>query len=99
MTSYEEGDFYSFIDYGKYGVGVEILKGKYKGVVYSYGKVSFEEVDGNGVLHIEFEVVDPGGYVPQDLKGDSDFIIIIGDILTGILMKQGENGQDRVYNH
>lgn len=88
--TYEEGVDYSFTDFGRYGVGVEILTGKFKGVIYSYGKVSFEEVDGNGVLHIEFEVIDPLKF--NDLKENCEFITIIGDILTGILMKQGADG-------
>ena len=92
MTSYDEGEYYTFIDYGRYGVGIEILHGKYKGVVYTYGEVKFEELDGSGVLHIEFDIITPGKYDPLKLRSDSDFIVIIGDILTGIIIKQGANG-------
>ena len=49
--------------------------GKYQGVVYKYGKVSFgekEDKNGNLLLHFEWQVLDSNG-LPKEMMGE-DFL-------------------------
>tara|TARA_R100000742_G_C4276074_1_gene96917 strand:- start:226 stop:531 length:306 start_codon:yes stop_codon:yes gene_type:complete len=60
--------------------GFKIEEGKYKGVIYTYGKVSFIEDKKSDKLRMKFDYDVHEN--PEKLNTDSgDFIDVIGDIL------------------
>ena len=73
--------------------------GKYQGVVYKYGKVSFaEEEDENGKLplHFEWDIIDSNG-LPKEMV-DDEFFNLIGDVLYDILDQQLNDGNLQYVN-
>jgi hypothetical protein len=79
----KEGDDYTCI---------KLLEGKYKGVIYKYGKVGFskeEKPDGTLPMIFDYDII----FNPHETDIDKqDFIDYIGDILIELLEKQIENG-------
>ena len=70
---------------------VMIKDGKFKDVIYNYGKVSLpEEEDENGNMPFRFEynIIDNVG-IPRENFGE-DFFTLIGDILVDIIHEQSE---------
>ena len=72
---------------------IMIKDGKFKDVIYNYGKVSIPEEDNlneDGTLPFRFEytIIDNVG-IPRDNFGE-DFFILIGDILVDIIHEQSE---------
>ena len=70
---------------------VMIKDGKFKDVIYNYGKVSLpEEEDENGNMPFRFEynIIDNVG-IPREDFGE-DFFTLIGDILVEIIDEQLE---------
>lgn len=66
-------------------VHIRILKGKFKDVVYQYGKVGFDEQpDGAVYLKFIYNIVD-SPYPKANLEEDMEFKNHIGDILTTII--------------
>ncbi len=64
-------------------------EGKFAGVVYKYGRVSFgKEEDGNGNLPLQFqyEIVDNNG-IQREQFGE-EFFKLIGDILVEVMEEQ-----------
>ena len=83
LVSQENKDFASIM----------IKDGKFKDVIYNYGKVSIPEEDNlneDGTLPFRFEytIIDNVG-IPRDNFGE-DFFILIGDILVDIIHEQSE---------
>ena len=83
FVSQEDEDFASIM----------IKDGKFKDVIYNYGKVSIPEEDNlneDGTLPFRFEytIIDNVG-IPRDNFGE-DFFILIGDILVDIIHEQSE---------
>ena len=83
FVSREDEDFASIM----------IKDGKFKDVIYNYGKVSIPEEDNlneDGTLPFRFEytIIDNVG-IPRDNFGE-DFFILIGDILVDIIHEQSE---------
>ena len=71
---------------------IGIKEGKFAGVVYKYGKVSFaEKEDENGNLPMKFhyDIVD-NNEIPREQFGE-DFFILIGDILVEVIEEQTKN--------
>ena len=71
---------------------IGIKEGKFAGVVYKYGKVSFaKEEDKNGNLPIQFQydIVDNNGI--QREQFDNEFFKLIGDILVEVIEEQTKN--------
>ena len=68
--------------------GITILLGKYRGVTYYYGTLQVQEQMGFANLKFEYKVIDTGSYSESDLNSSSDFVKIIGDILTEILISE-----------
>ena len=72
---------------------VKLVDGKFKGVIYHYGKVGFaEQEDENGKLPMKFDYVvdlNPTDYVLYD---NQEFIDYIGDILIELLDEQAKKG-------
>ena len=72
---------------------IMIKDGKFKDVIYNYGKVSIPEEDNlneDGTLPFRFEytIIDNVG-VPRE-EFDEEFFTLIGDILVGIIHEQSE---------
>ena len=70
---------------------VMIKNGKFKDVIYNYGKVSLpEEEDENGNMPFRFEynIIDNVG-IPREEFGE-EFFTLIGDILVEIIDEQLE---------
>ena len=72
---------------------IMIKDGKFKDVIYNYGKVSIPEEDNlneDGTLPFRFEytILDNVG-IPRENFGE-DFFILIGDILVDIISEQSE---------
>ena len=83
FVSQEDEDFASIM----------IKDGKFKDVIYNYGKVSIPEEDNlneDGTLPFRFEytIIDNVG-IPRETFGE-DFFILIGDILVDIIHEQSE---------
>ena len=89
-------DKYTFVENKEktwQAVGLTKDAGKYQGVVYKYGKVSFgekEDKNGNLPLHFEWQVLDSNG-LPKEMI-DEDFFNLIGDVLYDILDQQLKDG-------
>jgi len=78
---------------------IMIKDGKFKDVIYNYGKVSIPEEDNlneDGTLPFRFEytIIDNVG-IPRENFGE-DFFILIGDILVDIIHEQSE--EDTIAN-
>ena len=72
---------------------IMIKDGKFKDVIYNYGKVSIPEEDNlneDGTLPFRFEytIIDNVG-IPRESFGE-DFFTLIGDILVDIIHEQSE---------
>ena len=83
FVSREDEDFASIM----------IKDGKFKDVIYNYGKVSIPEEDNlneDGTLPFRFEytILDNVG-IPRD-NFDEEFFTLIGDILVDIIHEQSE---------
>ena len=83
FVSQEDEDFAS----------VMIKDGKFKDVIYNYGKVFIPKEDnlnedGNLPFRFEYTIIDNVG-IPRDNFGE-DFFILIGDILVDIIHEQSE---------
>ena len=68
---------------------IGIKGGKFAGVVYKYGKVSFgkeEDENGNLPLQFQYDIVDNNG-IPREQFGD-EFFKLIGDILVEVMEEQ-----------
>ena len=70
---------------------IGIKKGKFHGVVYKYGNVSFgeENDDGHLPLKFEFDILD-NNLIPKEEFGE-DWSDLIGDILVDIIDEQEGN--------
>ena len=63
--------------------------GKYHGVVYKYGKVSFakeEDENGNLPMQFQYDIIDNNG-IQREQFGD-EFFKLIGDILVEVIDEQ-----------
>ena len=68
---------------------IGIKGGKFAGVVYKYGKVSFakeEDKNGNLPLQFQYDIVDNNG-IPRE-QFDDEFFNLIGDILVEVMEEQ-----------
>ena len=68
---------------------IGIKEGKFSGVVYKYGRVSFgkeEDENGNLPMQFQYDIVDNNG-IPREQFGD-EFFKLIGDILVEVMEEQ-----------
>ena len=71
---------------------IGIKEGKFAGVVYKYGRVSFgkeEDENGNLPLQFQYDIVDNNG-IPRE-QFNEDFFKLIGDILVEVMEEQTKN--------
>jgi hypothetical protein len=67
---------------------IGILKGKYAGVVYQYGKANIVEEGSFARLTFDYTIIDSSSFDLDDLQNDEEFVTMIGDILTEILLEK-----------
>jgi hypothetical protein len=80
---------YRFINFTNSDItGIQILQGEFAGVVYHYGRARVEEAGEFAKLQFGYTLVHPGKHDIDELQNNEDFVTIMGDILTSILMKQ-----------
>jgi len=72
---------YDFVDIGESSTGVKIKEGKYEGLVWLYGKVSFDEQLEELKLSFDYELIEN----PNDIKPSEELETIMGDILVDII--------------
>ena len=80
-------------------IGLTEKSGKYHGVVYKYGKVSFakeEDENGNLPMQFQYDIVDNNG-IPRE-QFDDEFFNLIGDILVEIMDEQTKVAIDEPIN-
>ena len=78
---------------------IGIKGGKFAGVVYKYGKVTFgkeEDENGNLPLQFQYDIVDNNG-IPRE-QFDDEFFNLIGDILVEIMDEQTKVAIDEPIN-
>lgn len=93
----KEGVDFKFIDFTDSELtGVMILKGDYAGVVYHYGKVKVKEQGALATLEFGYTIVNPGKHDIDLLQKDDNFVTIMGDTLTEILLKYDN---EKIRNH
>ena len=80
MTN-ESTKLYKFIDVGKESTGIKIDKGKYKGLVWEYGKVTFDENQEELKLSFDYTIIEN----PTETVVDDDLYRLMGDILVEII--------------
>ena len=68
--------------------GIGILKGKYAGVLYHYGKAKITEEGDFARMTFDYTIVHTPNFTVHELQTDEEFHTMIGDILTEILMEQ-----------
>jgi len=63
---------------------IKLTEGQYSGIIFSYGKVSFEEIDDYCKLNFEYEVHEDTGvtYIKEELEQ------YLGALLQAILVEQ-----------
>jgi hypothetical protein len=76
---------------------IGILKGKYAGVVYQYGKAKIVEEGSFARLTFDYAIINASSFDMNDLQNDEEFVTMIGDILTEILLEKPDE-KTRNYN-
>ena len=86
---YKEDEDYEFVPSDDKSItAVGILKGKYRGVLYHYGKAKVVEEGEFAKLSFSYTIINPAFFTLHELHTDEEFHTMIGDILTEILMDQ-----------
>jgi len=66
---------------------VEITSGVYSGVVFSYGMVSLDQDSYLPQLKFNYNILQSGKHTIDSLTNDDEFVTIMGDILTEIIIE------------
>lgn len=92
----KEGADYVFIDSpDKKITAINIIRGKYKDVVYHYHRARVKEEGEIARLEFGFTILFPGNHDIDTLTSDDEFSTMMGDILTSILLAQDHNDKIR----
>jgi len=85
---------YKFDDESKIQpVPIIMTEGKYDGLKFQYGRISFDENDSGGcALTFDYNVIDN----PNELKEDQEFIDTLGKVLMDVLEKELEEVDENV---
>jgi hypothetical protein len=94
----KEGIDYVFVEHSTANFySIKIKSGKFEGVIYTYGKVSFAEDKSNDNLKVSFdfriEDVNESRHTLSFLENDDEFKNYIGDILSSILEQEFHIGK------
>ena len=71
-------------------VPVIITEGKYDGVKIQYGRIAFDEKDGELELNFDYRLVEN----PNDIEEDQEFINQLGQVLVKVLEEEIEDVGD-----
>lgn len=105
-VKYKENKDYIFIDINRQLAdggedkitGIQIIRGKYKDVVYHYNKARVVEEGALAVLQFGFSILHPGKHDADVLQTDQEFVTIMGDLLTEIMLAKANDEQNRTNN-
>ena len=75
--------------------GIEILEGDYKGLVYQYGKVQFEEGKPNINFQRTIRRLPKSGEEIDNLLNNMELNKLMGDILIEIMQEQIEKEKEK----
>ena len=93
---YKEGVDFVFIHFKDSEItGINIIDGKYKDVVYHYHKVRVVEEGVIARLQFGYTIVSSGNFDIDELNSDEEFVTIMGDILSQILVSKAKDEQTR----
>lgn len=67
-------------------IPIIITEGKYKGVKLQYGRIAFEDIDGNMQLNFDYRLIEN----PKDLEEDQEFVDGLGEVLVSVLEEEME---------
>lgn len=82
---------YKFIDFPETDLtGIEILIGPYSGVVYYYTNANVVEEGYMARLKFGYMIVNSGKHDRLSLEKDENFVIMMGDILSEIILMDGQ---------
>lgn len=68
--------------------GIKLLKGKYRDITYYYGVVKIQEQGELATVNFEFKVLESTIYTEEQLQKDTEFVTLLGEILTEIIINQ-----------
>jgi hypothetical protein len=71
-------------------VPIILTEGKYDGVTIQYGRIAFDEKDGELELNFDYRLVEN----PNDIKEDQEFIDQLGQVLVKVLEEEIEDVGD-----
>ncbi len=87
--SIEVGKDFSFHDFEDSDLtGILILRPEYENVIYYYTNASIEEVGMGARLKFGYQVVKPGNHNKKDLENSEEFVTMLGDILSQIILSE-----------
>ena len=91
QKKYELDVDYKLVDFPDTDLtGIEILKDPYSGVVYYYTNANVAEQGMMATLKFGYMIVNPGKYTPSVLESDEKFVTMMGDILSEIILMDGQ---------
>ncbi len=65
-------------------VPIIITEGKYEGMKVQYGRISFDEGEGELSLQFDYRLCEN----PNEIEEDQDFVNVLGDILMNVLEEE-----------
>ena len=74
---------------------IELIRGSFTGVIFQYFNVKFSEEGELARLKFQYDIIDPGTFDMDDLKNSQEFVTILGDLLTELII---DNEQTRTDN-
>lgn len=88
-----EGKDYELVNFKDSDItGIEILTGKFKGIIYHYTGARVAQNPGDPIPRLQFgyNLVELGTFDVQSLQDDDEFVTMLGDILTNILTNEAD---------
>jgi hypothetical protein len=74
---------------------VELTSGTFSSVIFQYFNVKLVEDENPPKLKFQYDIIDPGTHDMDDLKNSQEFVTILGDLLTELII---DNEQTRTDN-
>jgi len=89
-------NIFEFTEVGDDMTGIRITEGKYKGLHWTFGTVSFDEEqdeDGNLACHFDYIMHDN----PNNLEENQEMLNFMGDVLVDVLDEElGEDNENHI---
>lgn len=70
--------------------GIEVLKEPYEGVIYYYTSANISDQGYLATLKFGYMIVNPGKHNQLALEADENFVTMMGDILSEIILMDGQ---------